>query len=72
MYSVKKPQNKLLRDVLGNTDLLKARCDLYHPHYCYACHYYFNLTQLHSFIGCYFDKLTLFLNTGLRYSFGNF
>ena len=32
-------QNTLHRNFRGKTDLIKVRCYLYHPHYCYDCHW---------------------------------
>ena len=60
IYVDKKIQNKLHRDVCEKTDLLKVRCDLYRSCYCHAFQILFYLTQLQSYIGCYFDYLPLF------------
>ena len=52
---------KIQRDVCGNTDLYKVCCDNYR-HFTYMIDIdLFYLTPLWSFLGCFFECLTLFI-----------
>ena len=48
-------------DIHEKIHLLKVGCYIYRPRYCYDCHELFYHTLFHSFIGCYFECLTLSL-----------